>query len=249
MRMTRYLRMEKNIAASDTGGILERWRFGRRLLMDDKATTPRGNLRHGVMAKLIADAQASGYKINEREIQRRLQAARTYLAEAQIRQLLTDFRTWDDLLNAGFPSIEMPPDAEIYDPRDADEKWRDFKNEQERRQRENQHQGVLDIELPAEFSHDTYGPRTPIRTLIEACDESERMTANFAKRDAERRAYVTELTAAAGGNTDMAWIEAEARRLGLDHLGLASWDDFDEIMRDFWTRTDDGDGDQDAQEE
>jgi hypothetical protein len=35
----------------------------------------------------------AGYKLSEREIQRRLQAARTYLTEAQIRQVLTDLET------------------------------------------------------------------------------------------------------------------------------------------------------------
>jgi hypothetical protein len=153
---------------------LERWRFGRRLLMDDKATTPNGNLRHGVLARLIAEATASGYKLSEREIQRRLQCARTYLTEAQIRQLLADFGTWGDLHRANFPGVEMPPDAEPYDPRDADEKWRDFRNEQERRAAESPAQGAL-FELPSYFSHDTYGPRTKVRDLAAACDESERI--------------------------------------------------------------------------
>lgn len=243
MRMTRYLRMEKNIAASDTGGILERWRFGRRLLMDDKATTPNGNLRHGVQDRLITEATQSGYKLSKSEIQRRLQCARTYPTEAQITHAVGDFGAWRDLAAANLPPVEMPDGAEIYDPRDADEKWRDFKNEQERRKRENPSQELLDLELPEHFSHDTYSPRTPVSTLIAACDESERMTANFVKRDTERRAYVTELAAATNGNLDMPWIEAEARRLGLDSLGLSSWDDFDEIMRDFMSRSDDNDSD------
>lgn len=236
MRYTRYLRLEKNIAASDTGGILERWRFGRRLLMDDKATTPNGNLRHGVQDRLIADAAAAGYRLSKSEIQRRLQCARTYLTEAQITHAVGDFGAWRDLASAGFPPVETPPDADLgepYDPRDADEKWRDFRNQQERRERENPEQGAL-FELPEHFSHDTYSPRTPLSTLIAACDESERMTANFAKRDAERRAYVDELLDAAAGNVSMTWYEAEGRRLGLAGLGLNSWGEFDEIIRDFF---------------
>lgn len=39
MRYTRYLRIEGHIAASDTGGIVERWRFGRRLL-EGRLDTP-----------------------------------------------------------------------------------------------------------------------------------------------------------------------------------------------------------------
>ena len=125
MRYARYLRYEKNIAASDTGGVLERWAFGRRLVEDDTATTPAGNLKHGVLAKLIGNAAASGYKIGEQEIQRRLRAGRTYATEAQIREALKDFANWDALARAGFPEVEMPADAEPYDPRDADEKARD----------------------------------------------------------------------------------------------------------------------------
>ena len=233
-RYTRYLRLEKNIAASDTGGILERWRFGRRLLSDGKATTPAGNLRHGVLAKLIAEATASGYKLTEQEIQRRLRCGRTYVSEAQIRELTHGFQNWDELARAGFPPVEMPENAEPYDPRDADEKWRDFENERKRREAENPTQLALD--LPDHFSHDTYGPRTRLKDLAAACDESERMTANFAKRDTERRAYVNELLDAAAGNQEMTWFEAEARRLGLGHLGLDSWEEFGEIMDDFFRR-------------
>ncbi len=244
MRYTRYLRLEKNIAASDTGGILERWRFGRRLLEDGKATTPNGNLRHGVLARLIAEASESGYKLSEREIQWRLKCARTYLTEAQIRSSTSDFANWTDLVSAGFPAVEVSDDGEPYDPRDADEKWRDFRNEQQRRAAENAGQAAL-FELPTHFSHDTFSPRTRVGDLIATCDESERMTANYAKRDTERRAYVTELEKAAGGNLDMTWYEAEGRRLGLDGLGLTNWDEFDEILRDFFSSRD---SDSDADE-
>lgn len=125
MRYARYLRMEKYIAASDTGGIIERWRMGCRLLADDTATTPAGNLKHGVLAKLVAQAAANGYEIAEREIQRRLQAARTYPAEDQIRRAADTFRVWSELYNAGFPPVEVPPDTLPFDPRDADERARD----------------------------------------------------------------------------------------------------------------------------
>jgi hypothetical protein len=78
MSSTRYLQLERHIAASDTGGILERWRYGIRLLDDARRTTPAGNLRHGVLAELVAEARASGYPLSEREIQRRIQCARAY---------------------------------------------------------------------------------------------------------------------------------------------------------------------------
>jgi hypothetical protein len=218
-RYGRYLRLEKNIAASDTGGILERWRYGRRLLSDGKATTPAGNLRHGVLAALIADAKADGYKLSEREIQYRIQCAKAYPSEGQIRNAVADFRVWRDLAAAGFPPVEVTDPGEPYDPRDADEKWRDFRNEQERRKAENPEQ--LAFELPQIFSHDTFGPRTQLADMVAACDVSEQMTANFVKYDAQRRAYVDELLTAAGGNDRMTWIEAEARRRGLDAIGVS----------------------------
>jgi hypothetical protein len=233
------LRQEKYIAASDNGGIIERWKYGRRLLEDGEATTPAGNLRHGVLDRLITHATARGYKLSKSEINYRLQCARAYKTEAEISTACGDFATWSDLRAAGFPAVEVPDSGEPYDPRDADEKWRDFRDEQARREAENSQQGAL-FELPVHFSHDTFGPRTPLSTLIAACDESERYTANMQKRDEERRAYVDELTAAADGNVSMTWYEAEGRRLGLDGLGLASWDEFDEILRDFFSHEDPG---------
>lgn len=251
MRYTQYLKHEKHIAASDTGGILERWRYGRRLVMDQRATTPKGNLKHGVLQALLAKARAKGYKLSEREIQRRLQCARTYETEAEIRQALADFETWWELSTANFPAIEAPAEGEPYDPRNAEEKWHDFKKAMERRQEENSGQLMFDLDLP-HFPHDTYGPRTPVSSLIAACDESERYTDNMHKRDAERRAYVDELVIASEGDLEMAWIEAEARRRGLESLGLTSWDEFNEILGDFRgsdAPEDGSDADEDADED
>jgi hypothetical protein len=238
-RYGRYLRLEKNIAASDTGGILERWRYGRRLLSDGKATTPAGNLRHGVLAELIADAKSLGVSLSKSEINYRMQCARAYPTEAEISTASGDFTDWTSLRNAGFPPVEVTNPGEPYDPRDADEKWRDFRSEQERRKAENPEQ--LAFELPQIFSHDTFGPRTQLADMVAACDVSEQMTANFVKYDAQRRAYVGELLEAAGGNDRMTWIEAEARRLGLDAIGVSDWESFAEIMGDFFGPRADGD--------
>lgn len=237
-RFARYLREEKYITTQDAGGIRKRWEYGRRLLMDGKTTTPNKTMRRGVLDTLVGNANAAGYKqVSRREIQYRLQCGRTYETEAELRKILAQFENWWSLIQAGFPAVEADEDGLPYDPRDTDEKWRDFRDEMERRQRENPSQLTLDYELPDHFSHDTYSPRTPISSLIAACDESERMTANFVKRDEERRAYVEELRAAADGNTDMAWYEAEGRRIGLNGLGLTDWSEFDEIISDFFDRT------------
>jgi hypothetical protein len=72
--------------------------------------------------QLKVERDAAAQAKAEREIQRRLQAARTYQTEAEIRQALTDFETWDELLNAGFPPVEASADGERFDPRDADER-------------------------------------------------------------------------------------------------------------------------------
>lgn len=240
MRVTRYLRLEKNIAASDTGGILERWTFGRRLLMDDTATYPKsGNLKAGVLARYIAQAKAAGFSLTEREIQYRIQCARAYPTEAQLRTACSQFGVWSDLRSAGFPHVDAPDDGEPYDPRDADEKSRDSWNELKRHQAQNPEQLALPYELPAHFSHDTYGPRTPVSTLIAACDESERYTANMAKKDGERRAYVNELVAAIDGKNDTPWWKAEGKRLGLAGIGVSTWDEVDEIWHEFLNRHDD----------
>lgn len=240
-RFARYLREEKYITTQDAGGIRKRWEYGRRLLMDGKAmSASRRSLKPGVMETLLGNAAAGGYKLSASEVKYRLQAARTYETEAQIAKILGDFDNWWRLIQAGFPPVEVSEEereSEPYDPRDADEKWRDFREEMERRKAENPGQLAL-FELPTYFDHANYGPRTPVSTLIAACDESERMTANFVKRDEERRAYVTELKSATDGNLDMTWYEAEGRRLGLKGLGLNSWDEFDEIIREFFGRED-----------
>jgi hypothetical protein len=102
---TPLLRLEKKISASDRGGILERWRYGRTLLADPKLTTTAGHLRHGVTELLINAATAAGLKLSEREIRRRLQCARTYSTDAEIGRAAADFEGWTALADAGFPPL------------------------------------------------------------------------------------------------------------------------------------------------
>jgi len=183
--------------------------------------TPNGNLRHGVLARLIAGAADGGCKLTEQEIQRRLKCARAYVTEAQIREAAHGFGNWDELARAGFPAAAVPAGGEPCDPRDTDEKWRDFGSDVKRSQGENPEQLMLSFDLPGHFSHGRYGPGSPVSALIAACGESERYTANMTRKDKERRAYVTELLDAAGGDTSMSWYEAEGRRLGLAGLAAA----------------------------
>lgn len=202
MRYARYLRLEKYIAASDTGGIIERWKYGRRLLEDDSATTPNGNLKHGVLAKLAAQAAASGYVIAEREIQRRLQCARTYPTETQIRLATDTFRVWSELYNAGFPAVEAVADELPFDPRDADEKARDAARALARRSQES---GQLAL-----FPDDKFTELSTLGELAKYVDEMAGLTERYAKKDRERAEYLGSLINAVNGDLSRTWAEAAA---------------------------------------
>jgi len=115
VKISRYRSIEREIASHDGGTILARWRYGRLLLVDDTATTPAGNLRHGVAEQLIADAVHAGKKLSEREIRYRLQAGRAYPSEAQIGTVCADFETWYDLRLANFPPTEAQQVAALPD--------------------------------------------------------------------------------------------------------------------------------------
>jgi len=208
MRYARYLRLEKYIAASDTGGIIERWRFGRRLLEDDAATTPAGNLRHGVLANLTGNASSRGYRLSEREIQYRLQAGRTYATEAEIRTASADFADWTELRNAGFPPVDVPPDALPFDPRDADEKARDAARELARRSGERGEQDQL--ALFDYFPDDKFTELTTLGELAKYAGEMAALTERYARKDRDRAAYLDSLIGAVNGDLGKTWAEAQA---------------------------------------
>ena len=244
MRYGRYLRLEKNIAASDTGGVRERWAYGCRLLADGTATTPNGNLKNGVRAGLVAESAARGHKLSEREISRRLQCAKMYPTEAQLCQALAQYGAWSDLAEANFPPVELPEGTdpgEPFDPRDADEKLRDANAELERRKAQNPEQLALwDWSPRYSFQGDEHGPRSTLEQLYAACDVSERFTAGMAKYDADRRAYVDDMARECGGNLQASWFEGEkrlqARKTSLEALGVSDQESLDEILDDWYRR-------------
>lgn len=205
MRDSRFFRYEKNIAASDTGGILERWAMGHDLLADPKRVTPAGNLKHGVLAELISKAAKRGFKITEREIQRRMACARAYATEAEIRHAVTDFETWHDLVAAGFPPVQVPLDAgtEPYDPRDEDEKRRDAARELARRGQEAA--GQLSL-----FPDDTFDELSTLTELAKYANEMSAMTDRYVRRDRERAQYLKALIDAVDGDMSKTWGEAQA---------------------------------------
>ncbi len=208
MKDARFLRYERNIAASDTGGILERWSMGRDLLADTKRITPAGNLKHGVLAELIDKAARRGFKITEREIQRRMACARAYKTEAEIRHAVTDFETWHDLVAAGFPAGEISLDAEAdsFDPRDADEKRRDAARELARRTQEDGGQLALFDYYP----DDKFTELSTLAELAKYADEMAALTERYARKDRERAAYLASLIEAVNGDMSATWERANA---------------------------------------
>lgn len=209
MKYFRYLRLERAIAASDRGGILERWRWATRVLNDPQMVTPNGNLRHGKLAELIAEAKADGHDAAQREFQRRLQCARAYRSDAEIRRAADTFPNWSDLYDAGFPPVQVPLDAdtEPFDPRDPDEKRRDAAKELERAARE-EADGQLTLfdYFPAErFSH-----LSTLAELRKYAEEMAEWTERQADADKRRLAYVRQLLAAVQGDESQTWADAQA---------------------------------------
>jgi hypothetical protein len=215
VRYERYRRIENAITASDKGGIWERWRYGRRLLCDDQATTPNGNLQHGVLDRLIRGAARSGGKLSEREIQRRVQCGRTYPAESQIRRAATDFETWRDLYQASFPDYEADPDERPYDPRETDELARG-----------NDARGKRLMES-ASYGQDLFGALDQSLTLAEVqrwLDEQDEITARYKDIGQRRRLAFAELAKAVNGDLSKTLAEAE---WALDEESLDEDDDDD----------------------
>ncbi len=204
MRYAQYLKAERHITTADSTSIIERWRFGRRLLCDETAMTASGkSLRHGVLDRLITNATARGYTLSEREVQRRLTCARKYPTEAQIRHSMADFKTWTDLQKAGFPEYERPEGEQDYDPRWTDERVRDATNQGARLLPD-----LDDAEQLALFPDDRFGDFSTLAELEKYASEQNEITARFLVRGQERRSYLDRLKAAVGGDLSKTWGEA-----------------------------------------
>lgn len=201
MKTARYGKIDREIASHDGGGIWERWRYGRLLLVDDTATTPAGNLQHGVLARLILAAERHGLKVNEREIRRRLQCARTYPTRSQIGQLLTDFRTWDEVINSDWPEYPADEGERPYDPRSDTELTA-------------RGPGKGTNLLPATRQgtlFDSFDPTTTTLAELERwTQEQDEITARFVAIGVERRRYLDDLVKAVQGDMTATWAAAQA---------------------------------------
>ena len=95
------LRMEQRIDAAETDAITERWEFGKWMLTH----VPEGGkkLPTGFLARL---SEATGKQ--GRELQRRRQFAERYTRE-EIASVLTQFKTWDSIVNEALPEQNDRP--------------------------------------------------------------------------------------------------------------------------------------------
>lgn len=203
MKTTQYVRQEKSIAAADSGSIRERWLWGLRLLRDPDAFSPGSSqLKPGRADELVRAAAAAGLKLTDREIRYRLQCARAYPTEAQIRNAGSEFQGWTELRAAGFPAFDAPEGEPPADHRTDAERKRD-------------HARALADQLGdqgALFPLSDFEPiTTTLKELTAYAAEMAELTERFAARDRERQSYLSALIAAADGDLSMTWQDAHDR--------------------------------------
>lgn len=200
MKTTQYVRQEQAIAAADSGGIRERWMWGLRLLRDPEAFAPGSTqLKPGRADELIKAAAAAGRKLSEREIRYRLQCARAYPTETEIRHACAEFDEWSALRAAGFPAYQPTLDEPPADHRTEAERARD------RARALVEHIGEQGALFPlADFEPMT----TTLKDLHAYAEQQEEITARFAAHGQKRREYLNRLTDAAAGDLSLTWQEA-----------------------------------------
>jgi hypothetical protein len=210
VKTQQYLKQEKAIAFCDGGSIRGRWRWGLRLLRDPTAMASEKSLRHGVSEQLITVAKRAGLNLSEREIQWRLQCARTYPTEGQIRTASSDFSTWYDLRVANFPPYPADPLDPPADHRDDAERHRDLA-------RQLMNHATDQLEL---FPLDTFDQATStLEELQRYTEEQDALTARFVARGASRRDYLERLILAADGDLSTTWGVAHERLSALEGDG------------------------------
>jgi hypothetical protein len=213
VKTTQYIRQERAIASADSGGIRQRWIWGLRLLRDAEAFSPgSGQLKPGRADLLIKAAKSAGMKLSEREIRYRLQCARAYPTETQIRHACAEFDDWSALRAAGFPAIAAPDGEAPADHRTEAERDHD------------RARALVDLigEQGALFPLRDFEPmETTLKELVEYAEQQEAMTERFAAHGRKRREYLDCLIEAADFNLGMTWREAHDR-LGGEPIGVSS---------------------------
>jgi hypothetical protein len=208
VRTAQYVAQEQSIAAADVGGIRERWLWGLRILHDsEKMSSAGGGLKHGAAADLIAAAKARGFDLTQREIQSRIQCAKAYQTESQIRRSTTDFRYWSDLIAAHFPVYEPLPGEPPADYRTRAEQKRD-----RARDLADYASGQLSL-IPLDKFEPT---EALVKELRGYCNEQKELTGRFVERDRLREEYVSALEAAVDGDESATWAYAHRAAFGDD---------------------------------
>lgn len=217
MRFGELARIEREVSAADGSTIYARWRYGRRLLCDVEMTTPAGNFKHGVIEKLI---RASGEKVSESELRRRLRCGKVYPKRSQISQVLADFRSWNDLHLANFPPYEGEEDELPYNPLKTDKLVRQHETGRDRIDQDDQYDGGGlmprgEFEEGALIPRDTFPDTTPMYEVDRWANEELELAARHAERAHKRRRYVDSLIKAVNGDLNATLAEAE-RKLHAD---------------------------------
>lgn len=199
------LALEIRIRSGEHGDIMDRWRSGR-LFVEAKGS--RKQLPHGMVADSIKAAARLGIKLTETEIQRRIRLATVYDSEAKVRQAMTDFGTWTEIIRRGFPPVEL---AEPELPLDVDEIADAWRPEQ------------LTIPGVPDAIKLRGRPALPlaeatVRDFRAYCEQSAEMTASFAKRDALLREALEAMEDGSNGDDDANALDAWKAGVGLDEV-------------------------------
>ena len=142
-----------------------------------------------------------------REIQRRIQCARRYPTESQIRRAAADFETWRDLYYAGFPTYLADLDEPPADHRTEAEKSHDTAVR------------LLDMigEQGSLFPLDRFEPtESTLKEMVEYADQQDEITARFVEHGRKRRDYVGRLIDAVGQDLSQTWQAAHMAAFGTE---------------------------------
>lgn len=209
MKTAQYVSIERNIIASETGSIWQRWLYGLRLLRDPEAIAQGGGLKHGVTDQLIAAAKNRGIKLSPREIQYRIQCARTYPTESQMRNAVADFEAWRDLISAGFPPYPAEADDEPADARTPAERRRDLAR----------HLAEIGLDQEALFPLDVFEPtQATLKDLCDYRDRQQRITEGFIATGNRRSQYLEALSVAVGHDLSQTWRDAHLAAFGTNDI-------------------------------
>ena len=214
MKLAQYTMREAQIITTDANGIRQRWMWGLRVLHDPQMfSNGSTQLKPGITEALIQAAAKRSIKLSAREIQRRLQCARTYRTETEFRHAVAKFECWRDLANANFPPYESS-----YQPL-LDEPPADWRTETEKNH--DRMRAYLDMTsgMDAMFPLSQFEPVVTTLEDLEIYEKqqitlTEEIHRNHLATHARRREYLNGLEAAVNGDLSVTWQDAHRRAFG-----------------------------------